>query len=164
MASISGWYSSWCTVKSGPTFDAPPRELVEAFKVIADARIESLASFVVEDGFDAETMRVLSAWTVADVPWSRPPKPCPDGGRPTQRAWLWLMSGIEVDIHAIADATGLSRSLVLQKVRILIAARLVFPDGEISKPARAALQQAVAERISGTAKKKTPASTSGKAN
>lgn len=151
-------------MKSGPTSDSPPRELVEAFKAIADKALEPLAAFVTDEGFDVDTVRVLAVWSSIDAAWSAPARSCPDDGRPTHRAWLWLMSGLEVDYSAIAEATGLSRSTARQKVAVLMGARAVFPDGDISKPARAALQAAVAERVGGRKRAQAKPEPKAKAN
>ncbi len=121
----------------------PPEALIAAFR--ATETPEQLGVMVAADGFDPEIVRVLAAFMSADVDWSEPPMRCPDGGRPTARAWAWTWSGCRVDYMAIATAAGLSRLAAREKLAALIGARLIYADGSISKHAQAALQSAIAK-------------------
>lgn len=115
--------------------------LVGAFRVEADAAVEAVAILLVDDGFDAQTMRVLAAWQNAPIAWSAPKRKCPDGGKPTAAAWAWLVAGLEVDYDAIASTANVTRQVARAKVAMLLGGRLVLPDGSLAKPARASLQQ-----------------------
>lgn len=123
--------------------------LIDAFRALDANNTESLAPLLVEDGFDAETIRVLAAWPHTDHPWTAPARACPDEGRPTRAAWRWLMSGLELDVTAIADLANVSCDTAKDKLRILIGSRLVYPGGDISAAGHTALQAAVAVRLRG---------------
>lgn len=107
-----------------------------------------------EEGFDAETIRVLVAWMHSAHAWKKPERGCPDDGRPTARAWAWLVSGMALDYVAIADAANVSRGVARARLGVLLGNRLIYPDGSIAQPARAALQSAIASRVK--QKKKKP--------
>jgi hypothetical protein len=135
----------------------PPAQLLAAFHAAAQA--SHVGVVLVEDGFDADAMRVLAAFQNATQRWSAPARPCPDGGLPTAAAWAWLMSGWQIDELALADAAGLSVATTRAKLAMLTGARLIFPDGSMNKWALAALNAHVAARIgpsSGKRKKKAP--------
>lgn len=118
----------------------PPAPLIAAFREVADREIESVAALLVDDGFDAETMRVLAAWPQLEHGWREPKKPCPDGGvLPTPAAWRWLCSGHGLDAVGLADAAGVSIAVARAKAAVILGNRLVMPDGTLTKPARAAL-------------------------
>lgn len=122
------------------------RDLVAAFQ--ASEQNEAAAVLLDdEDGFDVDALRVLAAWTSMEHRWKEPAKACPDGGRATARAYAWLMSGVEVDYVAIADAAGVSRSVAQAKMRVLTGNRLVYPGGSIAKVAKACLQASLAKRV-----------------
>lgn len=123
------------------------RALLAAFKE-ADKKqqVEQAGVLVVEDGFDADSVRLLSAWLHADAKWKAPSKNMPDGGRPTARAWAWLAAGMQPDVNALADAAGVTRSVARQKLARLVAVRLVYPDGTIADAGRIVIQAAIADR------------------
>lgn len=106
-----------------------------------------LASTLEGDGFDAATLRLLAAWSSTPHEWTQPKKPCPDNGSATPAAWAWLWSGIELDAPALADAANVSQSTARTRMKMLIAARLVFPDGTIADSAKRAMRAAVASRL-----------------
>lgn len=124
-----------------------PKLLVETFREAGKESLEMLASTLEGDGFDAATLRLLAAWQTTPHEWKQPKAPCPDGGNPTPAAWAWLWSGIELDAVALADAANVSQSTARTRMRMLIATRLVFPDGTISDHAKRAMRAAVASRL-----------------
>lgn len=131
----------------------PPSELLDAFRAVEKVDgLERLGAIVADDGFDAEAVRVIVAWMNVEHRWCRPDRACPDGGRPTQRAWIWLVSGIDLDVTAVADAANVSRGTARAKIAVLLGAKLVYPGGDVTKGARAALQSMIASRA--RAKKK----------
>ena len=122
----------------------PPSSLIEAFRSLEAA--EQIGVLVAEDGFDPETVRVIAAFLNIDHTWRMPSRRCPDRGRPTAAAYSWLMSGYVIDHIAIADAAGVSRQSVVERMAMLIGNRLIYPDGTINIWARKALQTEVAKR------------------
>lgn len=119
----------------------PPADLLDAFRVEADNNVAAVAVLLIDDGFDAAVMRVLASWTAIYVGWKRPSSKRPDDGAPTGAAWRWMVTGIEYDLNALADAAGCSRAMAVRSIDMLLANKLALPDGSISRPARAALQQ-----------------------
>lgn len=134
--------------------NAAARDLIAAFQ--ASEQNEAVAVLLDEDGFDLVTIRVLNAWASSDHEWRQPTRPCPDEGRPTARAYAWLVAGMNIDYIAIADAAGVSRSQARQRLAQLLGNRLIYPDGQMAKVARAALQAAIAKRIRAAARKVEP--------
>lgn len=133
----------------------PPEGLIAAFRSVE--RAEHLAALMLEDGWDAEAIRVLSAWQHVENTWEPPESPCPGGGMmPTPAAWAWLCSGWTVDLSAIAEGAGVSRARAADLMALLMRNLLVFPDGQMANVARGALRAHVAERLSAGTKKKKP--------
>lgn len=123
----------------------PPKLLIDAFR--AAEQVTDIAVLMADEGFDTVTMRVLAAWERSIPRWRRPSKPCPDAGRPTAEAWKWLTSGWSIDYATISAAAAVARDVARERCDVLVHARLIYPDGSISKPARQAMQAAVASRL-----------------
>jgi hypothetical protein len=137
--------------------DGDVADLIEAFRVDANRNVESIVVLLIEENdFEVASMRVLSSWAHVEVRWSRPRRAKPDDGRPTPAAWAWLVSGLDVDYDALSKAAGVSRAIARERTAVLLANKLVLPDGTISNPAHAALQQH-AKRALGVRSKKDPA-------
>jgi hypothetical protein len=130
----------------------PPADLLNAFRGLESP--EQLGPLVVEEGFDAATLHVLAAWLSSDHIWSQPKAPCPDGGRATSVAWRWLVSGWTLDVEYVAKAADVSMSTARAKLELLVANRLIFPDGEMAKIAKAMLQAAIRKALGGKKKDK----------
>ncbi len=135
-----------------PEWSRPPAQLLAAFRAIES--IEHIGVLLIDDGFDANSIRVLTAWEHTDHRWSAPSEPCPDDGMPTATAWKWLLSGWDVDIAAIAAGSGLSRDVVRERVAVLQHARLIYPDGGIAAAARKAVTATIRERLKRGVQKK----------
>lgn len=118
-----------------------PGDLLEAFRAEADQNIAAVALLLIDDGFDAAAMRVLASWTSIALAWARPTAKRPDDGAPTSAAWRWLISWLDYDLDDLAMAAGVSRGQAERVISMLLANKLALPDGSLSKPARAALQQ-----------------------
>ncbi len=132
------------------------RSLISAFQGVEQA--DQIAGLLGAEGFDVEMIRVLAAWQQTEHIWKTPlAKNPPDRGMPTARSYAWLVSGWRLDYVAIADAAGVSRQCAQEKLAVLLGNRLIYPSGEMTKHARAALQSAIAKQIRGGAKKKRPA-------
>jgi hypothetical protein len=125
--------------------DKPPLDLLAAFRALSHAT--DIAVLMIEDGFDALLVRVLSAFEKSQSSWSRPKKPMPDNGRPTPAAWAWLVSGWHFDYEGIALGANISRESARDRIAALVQNRLIFPDGTMSVDARKALVAAVKARL-----------------
>lgn len=130
------------------------RDLIAAFRAaepkIRDGDVSQLAVLVSDDpdeGMDVEAIRVLGAWLYAEHKWKEPPKPCPDGGRPTPKAYRWMMSGAEFDYADIADRANVTRTVARQKLALLLGARMIYADGTIAGAAKAAMEATIARRV-----------------
>ncbi len=142
----------------------PPLALLAAFRAADEKAIEIIGVLLDGDGFDATTLRVMSAWQNSEHQWNAPKKPCPDNGRPTAAAWRWLCSGWTLDVVAIANGANVSTDTARERLTILQHARLIYPDGEVNKFAKQALGATIAQRISkaqGKDKKKAKTDGSG---
>lgn len=133
---------------------APPPLLIDAFRALEQPT--DIGVLMDDEGFDATTMRVYSAWEKSSHVWNRPATPCPDDGRPTTAAWNWLRSGWSIDVGGIAEGAGVARETARELLTVLLRARLIYPDGSSSKHARQALTATVAMRLTkaGAGKKK----------
>lgn len=134
--------------------NAVARDLIAAFQ--ASEQNESAAILIDDEGFDFVTIRVLTAWWNSDHDWVEPTRPCPDDGQPTARAYAWLMSGASIDYVAIADAAGVSRAQARQRMAQLLGNRLIYPDGQMAKVAKASMQATIAKRVRAAARKVEP--------
>lgn len=135
-----------------PRWESPPERLLTEFRDLESAT--ALAVIVVDDGFDAESIRIASAWQQSIHRWCRPSAACPDE-LATPRAWAWLVSGWSLDVESIAVAAGVSVHVASDKLARLVGNRLIYPDGKPSKWLLAAMTKVVAERLK-TDKKKAP--------
>lgn len=124
-----------------------PTSIMEAFRASADRDLEAVACLLIDDGFNAETMRVLAAWPQVELGWENPGRKCPGDGAPTPAAWRWLVEGIRMDAGELATIAGVSRAVAREKSEMLLGNRLVFPDGSLAKPARASLQRHAREAL-----------------
>lgn len=88
---------------------------------------------------DDDAIRVLAAFRNVEHRWRAPRKLLPEGAS-TVQTWNWLTERWDIDVDGLAVATGLSRSTIETKLDVLIANRLVYPDGSISKAATLALK------------------------
>ncbi len=129
-----------------PAKTTPPSALIDAFRALE--KTTDVGALMVEDGFDAITMRVFAAWEKTVQRWNRPHDLCPEGGAyPTAAAWTWLIEGWTIDYAAIAEGACVSREVARERMAALIRNRLVYPDGSASKHATQALQATVASRL-----------------
>jgi len=139
--------------RSGAALDVAPKDelphlLLDAFRRVES--VDALGAMVTRkdgEGFDGDAIRVLAAWTSSDHRWVAPRAPCPDGGNPTAAAWKWLVSGWVIDIAYIAKATDLSMATTQAKIELLVSNRLIFPDGEMAKVAKAMLQASIRKAL-----------------
>lgn len=78
---------------------------------------------------DPACVRVALAWRGLVVSWELPETPCPEteGG-----AWGWLWEGVDADEEALAQAAGIAPRDARYYLRVLIANRLIYPDGTVA--------------------------------
>ncbi len=87
---------------------------------------------------DDDAVRVLAAFRNVEHKWRAPKKKRPES--PTLIAlWRWLTSSWEIDVAGIGEAAGLSEEVVEGKIEMLLANRLIYPDGTIAEGAVRAL-------------------------
>lgn len=125
-------------------------ELVAAFKALE--RNESAVALIDEEGFDVEMAQVLGAWLTSDHVFKPLLTPPPDDGRPTAKAWGWLVAGMRIDYVAIADAANVSSTVARTRLAQLIGNRLIYPDGTCAQIAMQALKATIALRVRRAAK------------
>lgn len=125
----------------------PPRMLIDAFKGIET--IDMIGIMLEDDGFDQSVVRALLAWQKTENVWVRPREPLPDDGKPTPRAWAWLVSGWEMDSHAVARGASLSIATARAKLEMLRGCRLIYPDGSCSSFATKAISAMIGDRMRG---------------
>lgn len=127
------------------------RDLIDAFKATeGTAGITQLAVLIsddVDEGLDVEAIRVLGAWYHGDHRWKDPKTKCPDGGRPTPKAYAWMVSGMLIDYEEIADRANVTRSVARSKLAVILGARLIYADGSLTKAAKAAMEATIARRV-----------------
>jgi len=105
---------------------------------------------------DEDAMRVLAAWRKTDQSWSKPRTKMPAMSPSNHgKVWRWLCSGWALGVAEVAEACGLSVRSTHEKLRMLQALRLIYPDGQISKPAQTALQLHVASKLKGLPKRQS---------
>ncbi len=94
---------------------------------------------------DTDAKKLLAAWTTfPPVPWAQPQSEVPTDAR---HRWDWIWSGVPVELDELARAAGVSVHVAPAKWRVLVAGRLVYPDGTISSAADAALRAHVAAHV-----------------
>lgn len=131
----------------------PPEGLIAEFHALESAM--ALGVILDDDGFDAESIRVVSAWQNTAHRWRAPATPCPDE-LATVRAWTWLVSGWDIDFSAIAEGAGIPEHIARDKVARLVTSRLIYPDGSMSKWLATTINKLVKDRLVGDGKGKRP--------
>jgi hypothetical protein len=107
-------------------------------ELIAPFRDDAQDNAVVILG-DDEAVRVLSAFRMVEHRWSYP-RAKPPANASKVATWKWLTSTWRIDTDELARAAGLSEETAQSKLDVLLANRLIYPDGTISKGANFALQ------------------------
>jgi hypothetical protein len=127
------------------------RDLIEAFRATEDkvgiSQLSVLISDDADEGLDVEAIRVLGAWLHGEHRWKEPKVKCPDGGRPTPKAYGWMVSGMLIDYEEIADRANVTRTVARTKLAVILGARLIYADGTIAKAAKAAMESTIARRV-----------------
>jgi hypothetical protein len=89
---------------------------------------------------DDEAVRVLAAFRNVAHVYKAPRKKRPEPDASLIVQWKWLTSNWTIDIIGISEAAGLSEEVVESKVGMLVANRLIYPDGTVAHGAVIALQ------------------------
>ncbi len=89
---------------------------------------------------DDEAVRVLAAFRNVTHRWRMPKKKALPDEATLIAKWEWLTSNWEVNIEGVAHAAGMSEDVAEMKLDMLIANRLVYPDGTIAHGGVIALQ------------------------
>jgi hypothetical protein len=98
---------------------------------------------------DHNAIRLLDAFANAESAWrprSRPKQPTEQGA-----LWFWLWRFFLIDLDALAASARLTPEEATKLLRVLIAARLVYPDGTITRPAKTLIADFVRTRYPGRA-------------
>lgn len=125
--------------------DQPPALLLAAFR--ATEQVYQVACLMVDDGWDAVSIRVLGAWASSDNRWTSPTTSVPDDGKPTPAAWEWLCSGWQLDVAGVAAGANVSMETARERLQLLQRSRCIYPSGEMNKWALAAVNACVASRV-----------------
>lgn len=122
-------------------------QLLRGFRKLE--RREDLAGIV----DDPTGIRFLAAWCRQAPTWKRP-----RAKQPTELSllWAWLWSGVHYDREEIAVAAKVNESTAELYLRSCVSARIVYPDGSISKPAERLIAAHVKNRFPGTRRGRPP--------
>ncbi len=97
---------------------------------------------------DSSARRVLVAWvTYAQIPaWVAPDDVPPDDER---KRWHWLWTPVlnALNYEDLGEASGMTAMALKRKLAMLVNARLIYPDGTISKHAEAAIRMKTAAAV-----------------
>jgi len=90
---------------------------------------------------DLEAMKVLGVWPVVPLTWRRP-----SGRAPADHnsAWDWIWQGARVGAEDLGRRAGLHPYIAAEKFEMLKGARMIYPDGTISRAAARVLEAGVA--------------------
>lgn len=94
---------------------------------------------------DRALVRLVAVWPQAEIEWT-PPEEVPDG-LPAWRLWQLLWAGATIDVAALAAQMDVEVDLVLRKLALAKAARLVYPDGTVHGGAVGILHAIIARQV-----------------
>lgn len=102
---------------------------------------------------DPAAIRFLAAWRRQSPTWRQP-----RAKQPTELGllWIWLWAGVHYDRSDLAVASKLNESAAELYLRSCMSARIVYPDGTISKPAERLITAHVTNRFPGTRRGRPP--------
>lgn len=104
---------------------------------------------------DDDAIKVMAAWKKTDQSWAKPRGKMPTVTSTNHAAvWRWIVSGWKIDERSVSRACGLTERVVHEKLNMLIALRLIYPDGSTSKAAKTAEQVYVARALGIKAKQR----------
>ena len=91
-----------------------------------------------------EAIRVLAAWPATRKAWKKAAGKAPASSGPR---WEWLWRGAKIDHDSLARTARLAADQAMAMLRVLVAARVVYPDGTISKHAAQLVGSYVEKRL-----------------
>ncbi len=95
-----------------------------------------------------DAMKVLAAWMKTDQAWQKPRRKQPVITATNHNlAWQWVVSGWTLDVDGVARGANVSPRVAAYQLEVLVSNRLIYPDGSISKGARAAMSIHVAQKL-----------------
>ncbi|HEU02539.1 hypothetical protein LCGC14_0678550 [marine sediment metagenome] len=102
---------------------------------------------------DPTGIRFLAAWRRQVPTWKRS-----RAKQPTEIGllWVWVWAGVRYDREALAIAAKVNESTAELYLRSCVSARIVYPDGSISKPAERLIAAHVKNRFPGTRRGRPP--------
>ena len=102
---------------------------------------------------DPTGIRFLAAWRRQVPTWKRS-----RAKQPTEIGllWMWIWTGVRYDREALGVAAKVNESTAELYLRSCVSARIVYPDGSISKPAARLIAAHVKNRVPGTRRGRPP--------
>lgn len=93
---------------------------------------------------DEDAQKVIAAWDSMATRWK-----VPDGIPPHEERelWEWLWINMQINYDELALRAGVSRLTAERRFKMLIAARLVYPNGTISSNAYKLLANIVGKAL-----------------
>lgn len=100
---------------------------------------------------DSALQKVLAAWPAVPVAVDEAAFPvfAPGASVP----WEALWEGVQADVPALAELTGLQTGLAMVSFRRAQGLRLIYPDGTLHGMAKMVLQALIKEAFAGVRKK-----------
>lgn len=95
---------------------------------------------------DEVAKAILSVWQAYPITWTPTTDSAPED---LNARWEWLWAGCGIDTTLLAKKVGMPKFLVAQRFEILKTARLIYPDGAISRYASAIMRADVSRRLRG---------------
>jgi len=95
---------------------------------------------------DPMAKKLLAAWAVTPLIWIPPTSEAP-ADTDHNGLWDWIWEDTEIDLDLLSRRSGVPYSFMEPKLTILVASRLIFPDGTISDFAEKILASDVAREL-----------------
>ncbi len=98
---------------------------------------------------DSTARRILVAWTLyARIPaWVRPEGELPPDDERKRWEWLWQPVMDALDMDDLSAVCGMAAFGLQRKLRQLVSARLMYPDGTITKAAEAVIRAKTSQSL-----------------
>ncbi len=102
---------------------------------------------------DPVAIRFLAAWQRQVPTWKRS-----RAKQPTELGllWVWVWAGVRYDRAALGIAAKINESTAELYLRSCVSARIVYPDGTISTPAKRLIAAHVKNRFPGARRGRPP--------
>jgi hypothetical protein len=110
-----------------------------------DERNGAMRSHAIIDNDPAKS--ILVVLSSRRVSWEQPKREQPPLDGHVGDLWDWAYQGMMLMPPAIAEDAGVGPAITEGALRVIKAARMIFPDGTPSKWARAIIEAEVADRV-----------------